>query len=48
MKLVRTYTCNNFELIYKPDLDLLALPFGVPIETDKDGGYFLEIRKRII
>jgi hypothetical protein len=27
--------------MYRPDLDLLALPFCVPIETDKDGCDFL-------
>lgn len=44
MKLAGTYT-YNFELIYKPDLDLLALPFGMPIEADKDGGYFLKTKR---
>lgn len=48
MKLACTHTNNNSEVIYKPDLDLFALPFGVPIEADKDGSYFLKIRKRII
>lgn len=54
-KLACTYGDNNNSKLniqtyiqYKPDLDLLALPFGVSIETDKDGGYFLKIRKTII